>query len=146
MKLLYKLENKFGKYALRNLSGIIIACFGISYLLWMFFPSIYELFVFDYFYVFAGHQYWRIFTWIFTMPGGIDVFTILMLFIYYSIGNSVERAVGTFLYNVYIFGALIMLTIAQVVAGLYEYLQMPEFYDTMYETMKSSGLSMYNQD
>lgn len=146
MKFLYKLEKKFGKYAVDNLSTKVVILFCISYFLWMALPELYEFLVFDTVYVFAGHQYWRIFTWIFTIPGGVSVFTFLMLFVYASIGNNVERSVGTFLYNIYIFGLILFLTVAQLVAGYIEYLEMPEIYDAVYQVSKETGEVIYGQD
>jgi len=143
---LYKIEKKFGKYSINNLSLKIVICFAIGYFLWLAFPQVYEMLVFDYVYTFGGHQYWRIFTWIFTMPGEIGGFTILMLFIYASIGNSVERSVGTFLYNVYIFGTVISITIFQFVAGLVTYLQNAEMYNGLYDISKSYGVDVYGEE
>lgn len=143
MNFLYKIEKKFGKYAINNLSTKIVICFSIAYLLWLAVPEFYEMLVFDVIYTFAGHQYWRIFTWIFTMPGEISGFTILMLFVYASIGNSVERSVGTFLYNVYIWGTVISITVFQFVAGLITYLKDAAIYDAIYESFKGYDGVLY---
>ena len=140
------MERKFGKYAVKNLSSFIVFCFAASYLLWLFLPEVYEMLIFDTVYVFSGHQYWRLFTWIFTMPGPVGVFTVLMLFVYYNLGNRIENSIGTFLYNIYIFGALFLLTVAQFTAGLIEYLEMPEVYDAVYKGMESAGTVLYGQD
>lgn len=145
MKLLYKLEKKFGRFAVTNLSTKICILFCISYGLWMVVPEFYEKLIFDVTFIFGGHQYWRIFTWIFTIPGEISVFTFLMLFIYASIGNNVERNVGTFLYNIYIFGLIFFITVAQFVSGLISYLQTPEIYEQLFELTKSYGEVLYNQ-
>ncbi len=145
MKLLYKLEKKFGRFAVTNLSTKICILFCISYGLWMVVPEFYEKLIFDVTFIFGGHQYWRIFTWIFTIPGEISVFTFLMLFIYASIGNNVERNVGTFLYNIYIFGLIFFITAAQFVSGLISYLQTPEIYEQLFELTKSYGEVLYNQ-
>ena len=117
MNFLYNVEKKFGKYAINNLSLYIVGSWAIGYLLSLFAPNVYTLLIFDIASVFGGHQYWRLFTWIFTIPGAIDVFTILMLFIYYSIGSSIENHVGTFLYNLYIFGSFFMITLGMLVQG-----------------------------
>lgn len=118
VKLLYKLEKKIGKYAIPNLSLYIVICFAIGYILQIFFPQIYVYLPYESTAVLVGHQYWRIFTWIFTVPGAFDFFTLIMLFFYYSIGNSIERATGTFLYNIYIFGGLFLSTVGALIAGI----------------------------
>ncbi len=122
MNFLYSIEKKFGKYAINNLSAYVVGSWAIGYMLWMFAPKVYELFVFDVAYVFGAHQYWRIITWVFTTPGSISILSLLMIFIYFSIGSSVERAVGTFLYNLYIFGAYFLITLAMLIQGAMEYL------------------------
>ena len=44
---------------------------------------------------------------VFIPPGGLNMFTVLMLFFYYSIGSTLERTWGTFRYNVYIFSGML---------------------------------------
>lgn len=139
MNFLYKLEKKFGKYAVNNLSLKIVISFAISYGIWMIVPGFYQYLIFDIASVFAGHQYWRIFTWIFTIPGSVSIFTFLMLFIYVSIGNSIERVVGTFVYNVYILGAYFLITISQFVTGLVSYMKEPELYSALFEFLSQPG-------
>lgn len=122
MNFLYKIERKFGRYAINNLSAYVVGSWAIGYLLWMFAPKVYELLIFDVGYVFGCHQYWRIFTWGFTMPGPVDVFSILMIFIYFSIGTSIEKHVGTFLYNFYVLGSYLFITVGMLVQGAIEYM------------------------
>lgn len=117
LKFLYKLERKYGKYAIKNLSLIIIICFSIGYILSIFMPELYAKVVFSPYHIFVEHEYWRIFTWILTTPGGFDFFTLIMLFFYYSIGNSIERAIGTFMYNMYIFGGMLLSTVGALIAS-----------------------------
>lgn len=117
MNFLYKLEKKFGRYAISNLSAYIVGTWAIGYLLSLFAPKVYTLLIFDVYSVFGHHEFWRIFTWIFTIPGSLNVFSILMLFIYFSIGSSIEQHVGTFLYNLYIFGSYFMITVALLAQG-----------------------------
>ncbi len=144
VKFLHSIEKKFGRYAVSNLSVKIVICFTIAYFLWLAFPDVYELLIFDVTYVFAGHEYWRIFTWIFTMPGSVSGFTILMLFIYVGIGNSVERSVGRFLYNVYIWTGIILITVGQFVSGLIVYMRNKDMYDYIYDTLSPRG-TMYGE-
>ena len=102
MKTLLKLERKYGKYAIKNLSKYIIICFSIGYFLNIFVDQVYYSLVFSPFHIFYKHEYWRLFTWIFTVPDSFNFFTLVMLFFYYSIGNSVERSIGSFMYNLYV--------------------------------------------
>lgn len=139
MKFLYKLERKFGRYAINNLSAYMVGCFVIGYLLWAFLPKVYDFIIFDVACVFSGHEYWRLFTWIFTMPGPLGIMSILFLFFNWSIGMSTERAVGTFMYNIYVFGAVILVTICMFINGYVEYNNMPETFDMLYQSREYMG-------
>ncbi|MCM1082644.1 MAG: hypothetical protein NC428_04120 [Clostridium sp.] len=122
MKFLYKLEAKYGKYAINNLSLWIVIIFALSYFLAFFFPNVYVMLIFSPYEIFVEHQFWRIFTWIFTMPGEFDIFTLVMLFFYYSIGRSIELSIGTFMYNLYIFSGLFFTTVGITVTSAICYL------------------------
>ncbi|MCM1170692.1 MAG: hypothetical protein NC393_01065 [Clostridium sp.] len=117
LKFLYKLEAKYGKYAINNLSLWIVIIFALSYFLAFFFPNVYVMLIFSPYEIFVEHQFWRIFTWIFTMPGEFDIFTLVMLFFYYSIGRSIELSIGTFMYNLYIFSGLFFTTVGITVTS-----------------------------
>lgn len=121
LKSFYKMERKYGKYAVRNLSAYIAGCFVISYILALLLPNVYQYMLFSPIDIFYGHQYWRFFTWIFTTPGGFDIFSLIMIFFYYSIGTSIERGIGTFRYNLYVFGSLTLITLGQLVTWLIMY-------------------------
>lgn len=129
MKFLYKLEAKYGKYAIRNLSLYIVICFILSYFFQLLMPGVYAKLVFSPSYIFVEHEYWRIFTWIFTTPGAFDFFTLIMLFFYYSIGTSIERAIGTFMYNLYIFGGMLITTVSITVASAISYYTINDYED-----------------
>ena len=121
LKFLYKLESKYGKYAIKNLSLYIVIIFAFSYFLALLLPDVYMLLIFSPYEIFVEHQFWRIFTWIFTMPGSFNVFTLIMLFFYFSIGTSIEMSIGTFMYNLYIFGGMLFTTIGITVASAISY-------------------------
>lgn len=116
MKFIYNLEKKLGKYAIRDLSLVITICFAASYLLNLLLPSVYELLLFMPDRIFINHEIWRIFTWIFTTPGKVDFWVFIMLFFYFSIGRTIENRIGTFYFNLYIFGNLLLTTVAQLLS------------------------------
>ena len=105
MKFLNKLERKFGKYAIPNLTMFIIGTYIIGYLMYFFARSVLPYLYLDPYLILHG-QVWRLVSWLLVPPGGFDIFTIIMLLFYYSIGNTLERTWGTFRYNVYIFGGI----------------------------------------
>ncbi|MBR4515712.1 MAG: hypothetical protein IKO61_12605 [Lachnospiraceae bacterium] len=123
MKFLYKLEEKWGSKSVKNLPLITVIVFSLSYILFWLVPDVYEMLVFDPFKVFGSGQVWRVFTWIFTMPGSFNYFTLVMLFVYVMLGRSIEMSIGTFMYNIYVFSMLIVLMLGNVITGLIFYLQ-----------------------
>ncbi len=142
MKFFYKLEKKFGRYAIRNLSAYMVGCFLLGYILWAFAPDFYALLTYDTASVFVRHEFWRIFTWIFTIPGPISVLSILFLFFDYYIGTTAENAVGTFMYNIYVFGACILTTVGMLVNSAIDYLRDPAFF----ELLSVGAAGVFNRD
>lgn len=100
-------ERRFGKYAIKNLSLVLIICYAFGYLFQMIWPEFLQfLYLNPYKIIFKG-QVWRLFTWILVPPSSFDFFTLLMLYFYYSIGTTLERTWGTYRYNVYIFSGVL---------------------------------------
>ena len=110
MKFLNKMERKFGRYAVRNLSAYIIAFYVAGYLMEVFTPDIFNYLTLEPYYILHG-QVWRVVTWLLVPPSSLDLFTIIMLFFYYSVGNTLERTWGSFRYNVYIFGGVLAMVV-----------------------------------
>ena len=116
MKMINKLERKFGRYAIKNLSLHLILGYVIGYLLLMFAPQVLSKLILVPAFVMQG-EVWRLLTWVITPPElSVSIFTIIMLFFYYSIGNLLERSIGTFLYNLYIFGGMFLTMAGTMIA------------------------------
>ena len=115
-----KLEQKYGKYAIPNLTFYLIICYAIGYLLQLaslYNPSMSSLMNYmtlDIYAILHG-QIWRLFTWLLIPPGGFDLFTLVMLYCYFSIGTLLERTWGTFRYNVFMFMGIIFTIIGAVI-------------------------------
>jgi hypothetical protein len=60
-------------------------------------------------------QVWRIITWLFTAPQDLGIFTVVMLFLYYSLGTALERTWGTFRYNVFLISGFLFTIIGAIV-------------------------------
>lgn len=104
---LMKMERKYGKYAIRNLPLYITIIYTFGFFLYMLFPQTMDLFSLNFHAIFQG-QVWRLFTWI-LIPEGMNIFfTLISLYFYYSIGRTLERTWGSFLFNVYFFSGLIL--------------------------------------
>lgn len=106
MKFLYKLERKFGRYAIRNISMALILCYAAGYVFELVNPNIMLLLYLNPYLILRG-QVWRLFTWILVPPESLSFFTLLMLYFYYSIGTNLERTWGTFRYNVYLLSGML---------------------------------------
>lgn len=101
-----KLERKLGRYAISNISLYLVICYGFGYLIDLINPSFGAYLTLNPYLILHG-QVWRLVTWILIPPMSLDLFTILMLFFYYSIGTTLERTWGTFRYNVYLFSGML---------------------------------------
>lgn len=107
MNFMYKMERKFGKYAIRNLSLIIILCYAAGYIIELINSSVINYLTLDPYAIVHG-QVWRIVSWVLIPPPESNIFfAIIMCMFCYSIGTSLERTWGTFQYNVYIFSGMI---------------------------------------
>ncbi len=117
-RFLYKMERKYGKYAIPNLSLILIVCYIIGYIITYIYPQVTQWLSLNPYKIIHG-QVWRIVSWVLIPPGELSFWTIIMLYFYYSIGRSLESVWGDFRYNVYIFSGLIFTLIgAFTVFGL----------------------------
>lgn len=108
MNFLNKMERKFGRYALSNLTLYIVITYGAGYLIALVAPQILGYLTLEPALILRG-QVWRLVTWLLIAPGiRPSIFTIITLFFYYSIGTTLERTWGSFRYNVYIFFGIFM--------------------------------------
>lgn len=98
-----KFERKFGKYAIKNISLVLILCYAVGYIIYRINPMFLNYLTLNPYAILHG-QVWRILTWIIVPPDTSNFFFVLiMLFFYYSIGTTLERTWGTYRYNVYLF-------------------------------------------
>ena len=108
MKFIDKLERKYGRYGIRNLTMYIIACYVLGYILVYTAPWILSYLSLDVRMILKG-QIWRLVTWVIYPPttGNFFLFLISIVFFYYPIGTSLERTWGSFRYTLYIFSGLL---------------------------------------
>ena len=105
-----KLERKFGRYAITNLTLLFIGSNALGYLLMYTTPALLAYLTLEPGLILRG-QVWRLITWIVIPSGGNVLAVIIMLFFYYSIGTSMERTWGTFRYNLYLFSGVLFTVI-----------------------------------
>ena len=108
MKFIDKLERKFGRFGIPNLTIYMIVFYVIGYALMIVNPGILNWLSLEPAYILRG-QVWRLVTWVLYPPStsGVLWFAIAVLFFYYPIGTSLERTIGTFKYTLYILSGVI---------------------------------------
>lgn len=132
MNFIYKLEHKFGRFAIRNLSLILILCYVAGYIMEFAAPAFMGYLTLNPYAIVHG-QVWRIVSWILVPPGENNIFfAIIMLVFYYSIGTSLERTWGTFQYNLYLFAGMFFTLIGSFLMMGFCYLFRPELLNGIY--------------
>lgn len=119
MKFFYRLENKYRKYAIRNLMYYIIMMYGVGMLILQVNPDFYfQYLCLDARAILKG-QIWRIITFIIYPPSSGIFFNLLAMYVYYSLGTVLERTWGAFRFNVYFFIGIVGHVLAAMVGYLF---------------------------
>ena len=118
MKLLNKLEKKFGKYAVKNLMYYIIMLYALGFVIMLMKPEIYTQFLSLNAQAILSGQVWRIFTYIIYPPSGSLITILISLYFYYIIGSMLERQWGTFRFNLYFFTGVLLHAVAAILIYL----------------------------
>ena len=106
MRFLNKLENKLGKYAIRNLMIIIIGCYVFGYILSFASPNTLYMLTLEPYRIIHYGEIWRIISWILIPPNTGIFWALIMCIFYYQLGSFLEHAWGAFRFNLYIFGGI----------------------------------------
>ncbi len=111
-----KLEQKFGRYAIPNLTMYLIISYVIGYVLSFMGSGVLYFIALEPSLILKG-QIWRLVTWLLMPPGFSNVFIMfLMLFIFYQFGTILERTWGVFRYNLYIVSGILLTLIGSFIA------------------------------
>lgn len=115
-------ERKFGKYAIKNISLMLIMCYAVGYLINWVNPAFLLYLTLNPYAILHG-QIWRVATWIIVPPDTSNMFFVLiMLYFYYSLGTSLENTWGTYRYNVYLLSGMLFTVIGSFLLMGYCYL------------------------
>ena len=106
MNWLNKLERKFGRYAIPNLTMYLIGGYVIGYMVTLMLPRYLVWLTLEPAYILKG-QIWRLVTWVLVPPSRQLLTVVIMMLLYYQLGTALERTWGTFRYNVYIFSGIL---------------------------------------
>ena len=103
MNFFRKLERKFGRFAIPNLMYYIIMMYAAGFVMSLFNPYFYvQYLALDAAAILRG-QVWRIVTFLVCPPQSGVLFALLAMYLYYSIGSTLERVWGTFRFNMFFF-------------------------------------------
>jgi hypothetical protein len=107
MKLLNKLERKFGRYAIPDLMKYIVILFVAGLAIGLMPNNLAGYFNLNFDLVKRG-QIWRLITFIIpTDAVGNILFFAISTYFYYIIGNALEKSWGTFRFNLYFFSGIL---------------------------------------
>ncbi len=124
MKFLNKLERRFGRYAIPNLMKYVIGLFIIGILIGTISPGLYQTYFSLNFAKIMKGQIWRLVTFIIPNESIANIlFVALRVYMYYIIGNALERAWGAFRFNVYVFSGILL----NILAAFLVYLIFPMY-------------------
>ena len=121
--IIHKLEKKFGKYAINNLSLILVLLQAVGNVINAIDPSLLNYISLNPYAILHG-QIWRLVTWvIIPMSVGGNIFlTLIMLYVFYSFGSNLERAMGVFRYNLYLFSGMLFTALGAFFMLCYMYI------------------------
>lgn len=117
-KFIKNLEKKFGRYAIPDLINYFILFYVASTVISLFMPGIYYNFLaLDFEKIMRG-QIWRLVTFILA-PASLDgffgiLFFIITVHIYYLFGHSLENIWGSFRFNLYFIGGIVLTVLAEL--------------------------------
>lgn len=134
-----RFEKKFGRYAIPNLTTILILFYAVGYLLRYMFPDILGYMTLNPYLILHG-QVWRLITWVIVPPPSSNILsTLIMLYFYWFLGSTLERTWGTWRYNVYMFSGMFFTILGSFAALGLSYL----IYDGVWWELASNIGVMY---
>lgn len=118
--LLYRLEYKFGRFAIPNLMMLIVGGMALVYIADLCMASmdlsLYSYLMFDRAAVLRG-EVWRVFTFIFLPSENGILLTALTLYFYLILGRALEQEWGAFRFNLFYLCGVIGSLIAGFISG-----------------------------
>jgi hypothetical protein len=125
-----KLEKKLGRYAIRNLMYYIIILYAVGYVVQLFAPEFYMSYLsLDVVPILHG-QIWRLFTFLIYPPSSGLFWFLISLYLYYSIGRTLEYQWGTFRFNLYFLTGVLLHIVAAFVCQFVFGVNLGQFFGT----------------
>lgn len=123
MKFLDKLERLFGRFAIKNIMKYVAMLYGIGLVISIFSVSqdhqIYSLFYLDFDMIKRG-QVWRLVTFMIPLVTVRSlIWDAITVYVYYMIGNALERVWGSFRMNLYFISGLLFNVLSSFIIYLF---------------------------
>jgi hypothetical protein len=137
MNFLYKLERKFGKYAIPNLMKYVVVLYAVGLLVGSLTPGFYNAFFALRFELVAKGQVWRLITCLIPKVSMSSLlYVLIFVYLYYIIGNALENAWGAFRFNLYVFSGILLNILASwmmyLVTGQNSGISLDSIYSSMF--------------
>lgn len=113
-----KLERKIGRFAIPNLMRYIIVLYVLGLILHWTAPEVYYYYFSLNAEAILHGQVWRIFTFLMVSPSTSPIFFIFTLYLYYFLGNTLEKVWGSFRFNLYYFTGIIGTVLGAIIVYL----------------------------
>ncbi len=139
-----KWESKLNKYAIRFLPEFVIGCLVMGYFLYFAMPDIYAKLILNPYLVVENNEYWRLLTWIFTVPFDPEsalgiIFIPITLFFYYFVAKRLEMAWGMVMFNLYMIGGFLLIDISVLLTAFIKFKWAPS--DNIWDYYKNIIMS-----
>ncbi len=109
-----KLERRLGRYAVPNLMKYICVMYAVGFLIQYFDPNFYYFYLdLDPEAILHGHI-WRLVTFLFFYPSRSLIWAAIGIYLYYSLGQTLERVWGTFKYNFFFVMGVLLLVVGSI--------------------------------
>ena len=130
-----KMERRFGRFAVHNLMLYMIIFQAFGYMIAITNPEFYYQYLcLNMAEIFHG-QVWRLVTFLVYPPSDSIIWIVLLFWIYYSLGQTLERLWGTFRFNLY----MLIGIVGHILAAFLIYVIWKQVYiltaDNLYMTM-----------
>jgi len=114
MSWLRKLERRFGRYAIPNLTLYLVGGQGLALLMSLGAPGVVQEMLLFPAAVLAG-EWWRVLSFLFMPPNSNVLFAAFALYLLYIMGGALEAQWGSFRYNVYVLIGYVLTVLAAFV-------------------------------
>lgn len=115
MKFFRKLEFRFGAAAPRGIMTYLTAMYAAGFVISIMRPEIYFTYLSLNAEKILSGQVWRLVSWLMYPPSTGLIFGVIMLYVYFSLGNMLERLWGSFKFDVFIFSGILFHILAAFV-------------------------------